>query len=581
MSGFEIAGVVLAAFPLIISSLEHWRNVAKVGGFFWRVRKEYMECRREIDFHLLIFKRNLKELLLPIIKDAEEVARLINDPGGKGWSNKAVEERLERRLEESYEMYMDIIRKMQEIMEELRKDLASDKTMVQSKLARPDPKKQQRSSSLQPPNKTNKLTSAKTRWEYETFRLKFSFSDDVRKDYFEQLTECNRRMEQLLSTSDRMSALEQIVPDNTKRAIALEKAFKTVWRQSDLLFKAIQSAWRCACQQHHCANLRLEHRTFPNFNFEIVLMYVTSNLSVGKPWSWKELQCESTETCPASQKVVNIPITQPSSTPTPPAIPAKRRVTFATPMPNIPEINISLLPIPSIDLCQVLRTEEPCNCIGVIGHDDETYHLHPSAKRALDDDGVLTLDHVLSRDFTEQLTRRQRYSIALLVASSVAQLQSNSWLSTSLTKKDVLLFPCAGDDSSNVRCHEPFIRQGFPLSNGTHGAEPNDRNFTPLGILLLELCFGTRLEDHPLRKQHRAETEEIKQALDLKAALKWSQSVYDEGGEDYASAVRWCFLPNVQHTKGSWRLEIIKNVIRPLEKCQEAFKATAALQNTP
>jgi hypothetical protein len=41
MSGVEAADVVLGAFLLLLSGIEHWRDVAKVGGFFWRIRTEY------------------------------------------------------------------------------------------------------------------------------------------------------------------------------------------------------------------------------------------------------------------------------------------------------------------------------------------------------------------------------------------------------------------------------------------------------------------------------------------------------------------------------------------------------------
>lgn len=58
------------------------------------------------------------------------------------------------------------------------------------------------------------------------------------------------------------------------------------------------------------------------------------------------------------------------------------------------------------------------------------------------------------------------------------------------------------------------------------------------------------------------------------AALKWSQSVDDEGGDDCSSAVNLCFT-GANNTSKSWRSEIIKNVIRPLETYQEYFKAAA------
>lgn len=381
MSGFEVTGLVLAAFPLIISGLEHWRDVAKVGGFYWRIRKEYTACRREVDFHMLMYKRNLKELLLPIMNTVEEVTDLVNDPGGKGWSNEALQDRLEARLQESYTLYIYIIREMYDVADALRSDLAFDEASVQDKLAPPEPKKQQRPSSPQPPSGMSITTSAKTEWTHEKFRMRFSFSEGVRKGYFDQLKECNARLEQLLNRGDKMSALVQSIRDNEKQILALENIFKQAWKKSDALFRALQNSWQCVCQRYHFANLRLEHRTSPNINFEIILMYWTSDESFGEPWSWKELQCASMSACAKSPKVAEWSITPPSSM-APPA-PTGPRVTFSTPQPNISEIDIGGAESSSFDLCQALRNEGHSSCLGVIGDDDGTYHLHPSAKRAI------------------------------------------------------------------------------------------------------------------------------------------------------------------------------------------------------
>jgi hypothetical protein len=83
MSGLEIASVLLGAFPLIITGLQHWRDVAKVGNFYRRVWTECNDCYREVQFQELLYKRNLKKLLLPVVSKADEVKRLIDDPGGK------------------------------------------------------------------------------------------------------------------------------------------------------------------------------------------------------------------------------------------------------------------------------------------------------------------------------------------------------------------------------------------------------------------------------------------------------------------------------------------------------------------
>jgi hypothetical protein len=78
MSGLEIAGVLLGAFPLLISSIEHWENVARFSHNFRHVKSVYKKCRRDIEYHELVYKRNLRVLLSPpIVSDADEIVSII------------------------------------------------------------------------------------------------------------------------------------------------------------------------------------------------------------------------------------------------------------------------------------------------------------------------------------------------------------------------------------------------------------------------------------------------------------------------------------------------------------------------
>ena len=105
---------------------------------------------------------------------------------------------------------------------------------------------------------------------------------------------------------------------------------------------------------------------------------------------------------------------------------------------------------------------------------------------------------------------------------------------------------------------------------------PRDRSLLTLGILLIELCFGTALEDHELRRQFRsageqqAATPDSTAILDLAVAMEWSQSVCGEAGETYAEAVNWCLMGQVASARGAkWREELFANVVRPLQSCHE------------
>ncbi|KAF2128931.1 hypothetical protein P153DRAFT_357424 [Dothidotthia symphoricarpi CBS 119687] len=596
MSGLEIAGVVLGAFPLLVSGIEHWRDVAKVGGFFWRIRKEYTKCQHNIQFHEILYKKNLRELLLPLIPDADEVAQLIADPGGQRWGDLALQERLEGRLHESYQLYQDTITEMNEIAQELKKELCFDKDNVQDKLLPPGTKRQNssRSPSLQPLARPSKLSVAKGRLDYEMFRTKFSIGERVRHELLGQLKECNERLEKLLSSSDRVSALESATPGHTKQTDTLVSIFKKASKRSNLLFKALQNAWQCSCQQYHFANLRLEHRTLTEVCFEIILVFSALPAHVKRPWSWKEFRCGHMLGCSFPQNTVKAITSSPLAThcqsatlPTPAsiqstAISRPKAMDFAPYAPTLPRIEVDMFTDHNIQLCQLLGNEDCGNCMGIISHDDEIYHLHPIIRRRQNVKSVpITLDHILSQDFEGYLSRRQRYSIALLVASSVGQLQFTPWLRTSLCKEDIIFFP-SDDNNLIIPYGEPFIRQGFLPDDHTHLSftefSTNDCNFYSLGIILLELCFSCRLEDHPLRKKHPPTTDvESKHAFDVVAALKWSGNVSGEGGDDYAAAVKWCFTGATDGGK-NWRGEIVRNVVRPLEICMEHFRIAVVVE---
>jgi hypothetical protein len=432
----------------------------------------------------------------------------------------------------------------------------------------------------------------KGRLSYEAFRAKFSLGERTRNELFGLLKECNERLEKLLSSSDRVSALQN-TPGHSKQTSVLDSAFKSVSKKSDQLFKALQNAWQCSCQQYHFANLRLEHRTLTEVFFEIILKFVAPSVHGNTLWRWREIRCGHMLGCPSPQKIAKVAACLPSALPSQPmtlpiraavplpTTPRRKKAGFDQPAPWVPKIEVDPFIDYNIELCQLLGEKECGRCIGIIGNGDETFHLHPSVKKRQNvGSDPITLDHILSYDFEGHLSRRQRYSIALLVASSVGQLRSTPWLRRDLCKEDIMFFP-SDDDKSIILYGEPFIQQGFQYGH-THLSSTDscvkDCNFYFLGILLLELCFGCRLEDHPLRKKYPSTTDAIaKHAFDVLAALKWSGRVSGEGGDDYATAVKWCFMNPTDREK-NWRSEIVRNVVRPLEICMEHFQTATVVR---
>jgi hypothetical protein len=136
MSGFEVAGIVLGAFPIALEALEKYREMAKVWGFWWEIRYPYQKCKCELKFHHLSLNRNLKQLLLPLVAEDEQIQRLLADPGGEEWQQQSIAKQLEDRLQESHDLYLEIIQQLRRTMDEIKKDLAIDKAGFQEKVSR-------------------------------------------------------------------------------------------------------------------------------------------------------------------------------------------------------------------------------------------------------------------------------------------------------------------------------------------------------------------------------------------------------------------------------------------------------------
>jgi hypothetical protein len=138
MSGVEAAGLVLAAFPLTISALEHYRDAADTLGVFWKIRREYKTWMHSLNICRLAFEQNLEEFLLPLIADEDELQRLLAEPDGPEWKNPELEKRLRQRLPKSYDLYLESIDRIQDVMNELEHELGIHKVGFQSKVAEQD-----------------------------------------------------------------------------------------------------------------------------------------------------------------------------------------------------------------------------------------------------------------------------------------------------------------------------------------------------------------------------------------------------------------------------------------------------------
>jgi hypothetical protein len=134
MSGFEIAGVVLGAFPILLTALEHYREVARTAGLWYNIRQEHQKCKNEVNAQRVAFIGNLKRLLLPLDIDDTSISHLLAAPGGNGWKDAGIARQLQHHLLDSYEVFMETIESMRDAAEKLKKEMAADKHRLQQSI---------------------------------------------------------------------------------------------------------------------------------------------------------------------------------------------------------------------------------------------------------------------------------------------------------------------------------------------------------------------------------------------------------------------------------------------------------------
>lgn len=625
MSGFEIAGAVLGAFPIAVSALDGYRRVARKAKLYVTIRAEYTKCEKELKFHELALKRHLRQLLLPVVSDNDRVSLLLAHPAGDGWKDAHISRCIEKRLGDSYELYLSYVVGIGEALEKLKTTLAFDDDAIQKKLDTPAG-----------PASIAGLKGAlnKENSTFQFYKLKFANGESIRRRLFDELTDFHAKLEKLLESSDKDTELvrQRAV---AQRASTVDTTLCNFWRTATAFFRALAVACRCQCRDRHAAELLLQYRPTgaggENPGFHVLFTTeVESSAGAGTGSAWKACRTrivEGDDGEPVKKSVVLLERTTISSpdhqrpAPTAKAAPkvAIRSTTQAAGLqkprarflecakssppscfspettksssedsrrntrqtPSVPSTSPSPSPLQPIStLCESLTGPGRPSCHGYLHLPDEDrrYYVYSVAQHEYVPTSV-TLAQIIGGDVKPPPTRTQRYTIALIVASSLLQLHDSPWLPSihkahSLDKASIVFHK----DSASPHVFpldQPHIRRPFaalaaaPTSQASSTSSSSfSCSLSRLGITLLELCFSRSLESQPCRAKYPpVESEHLLAVYDNAAAHEWLEHVNGEAGGDYSAAVAWCLLGHKITPADRWRQEMLREVIAPLQRC--------------
>ena len=262
MSGVEaplaIAGAVLGAFPILISTLEHYRRCAEVCNFAFAFDKAYKDSKREIGMLEIRYEQLLTKLFWQYVKSEEELNQLLDDPKAERWLE--VEQKLREWLPQaSSQVYLHTMQQLKSTLEKIKGGLALTNSEMQAKI-------------------DNGLMDARTMW----LTTKYSFSADSRHRLFKKVGSLLDDLERIRSSYDETTVARNRIKSLPKTA-ALANLID-FWQHANIIYASMLRLWQCSCRSKHCTDLLLQHRDSPEIRMKFMLHYDQGSMWQDNPW---------------------------------------------------------------------------------------------------------------------------------------------------------------------------------------------------------------------------------------------------------------------------------------------------------
>jgi hypothetical protein len=120
MSAFELAGSVLASFPLLISRAEQYKEGFKSSKRWNRFRTQYISFIDAVDLERIHFEQMFECFLISMDVADDELPLFMTVPGYEGWYRKDFSHSLQLRLGTSYAVYLRTMKTMNNLMGEMK-----------------------------------------------------------------------------------------------------------------------------------------------------------------------------------------------------------------------------------------------------------------------------------------------------------------------------------------------------------------------------------------------------------------------------------------------------------------------------
>ena len=633
MSGIEVAGLVLGAFPIILSCLDYYREGFEPLEEWWNFRTHFIAFIDDIRHQMMIYHLSITLLLDPIITDPCSLNALIEDATDPRWSNGSLSEILKQRLVATeLERFLRIVQRMEKEIRGLKNLLGIKDGNVRI----------QQDSLLPPDHSVLSSLSLKAHWaqpeqqqswEWQMQRLRISF-DMGKTKKVKKLATSNQELKEIIEYS------AQIIPIAEKRKSSPPVAFfEKMFHHACAMHNALVRNWKCSsrtCRTHQ-ANLCLRAETDTiGFNVlfvleneqgpplepkkqevmikpakeDAVLLSPNQQISnVQKAESFTALQASFEDTNLGRKRLSFTKFFSKTFSSTQPVLPHETRIVsaksgkqahFAVPaltispdQAEIPEVTPSASsnspPRSIADLCSSLQNCPNSNLGIIVDESDRQFQLLRSVKSSPATVTLTPLPTILDAYYQASIdiARHRRFEMAVHIASALLQIHTSPWLSSKWSKDQFYFLA----DAQHVYSDYPYVSQMFmpsvteqPTTENPQGTPPSiseeetRASLFTVGVIILELIFGHNIEACSFRRHYYGSDNQPNDQTDVSTARKWSQKVLGECGIEIADVVRRCldcsFGPRPNLRDSRFKQAVYDGVIRPLADHLKAWQIT-------
>ncbi|RDW56889.1 hypothetical protein BP5796_12956 [Coleophoma crateriformis] len=553
MSGIEVAGLVLGAFPILLEAIDVYKDgIRKIEKAF-RKRKYIEKLARALLLQQQILEEAIKSVL--VASGCENIGNLDDDPISYLEDEHTQEQVLEflgRKnnvvFNGTLDQSIDIIKRISRSVVGLLPDIKCSTDDLLGIITANREAKPRQIDLLQ--------------------RVKLLFGISEIKEILQELDETTTALSNFarIVVSNR-----QTIDSTSRKAVKLARALQQIQDMSKGLYSALLQSWKANCHNKHEVKLFLEDRvdvatdilksktpSVPILAFQLLFAAFTSHEQV----LWHETAVQV-----YTNDLYEDPCLMGSQSPFAP------KVTIVAPQiikPGKPEAAFvgdicGAIEATRCDQRQVTFILTDKQQIGIIPTERMTLVAHNEPDITTLKDLILAGSALGAPRHGPILPLKLRMLLALKLSSNLLQLLQTRWLERSWSK-DMVHFLIRQGTVDVVR---PFVSLTFDGTTPSHPQPQTDPKLAllELGIVLLEIWHETTLE------VQSSLTEEAPTGYyeRLMLAVKWFDDMSNPLPELYGKAVYYCLHRTVEcgslefeHRK--LREAICSNVIEPLSK---------------